>query len=469
MFASEIKALLAAGARCAPNWNTWAQYLVHGIYDHSSATFFEGVHCLPAGHYLTLEAGKLQINEYWSLAELAQTQLDIDDEDAASRWMELFRESVRLRLRSDVPLGINLSGGLDSASLLVTVDQELRGEGLLQTFTASFDDPEYDESEFAGQVPVSRIIERNIARLSSEQVWRMLEEVLWHQEAPFGGVATIAYHSLHQHAQQKGIKVLLEGQGVDEMLAGYGYFRPYFHCDLLRASSLGELRRELRADSNDRHNATKTLRSLPPHDHFGVYQDGTTFLQPQCVANEIIDSVCGPPEIPAPFSSRLQNALFRDIRYTKLPRVLRMNDRLSMASSRELREPYLDHRLVELSFRLSGSKKIRNGKGKYLLRRAMSNHLPSQVCWASKRSVVTPQREWLTGLFKEQVMEIIGSRSFSERGLFNIDEVMKTYRRLCDDGVSNTFAIWQWINTELWFRFADSGWRFAKSGTSHWR
>jgi asparagine synthase (glutamine-hydrolysing) len=189
-------------------------------------------------------------------------------------------------------------------------------------------------------------------------------------------------------------------------------------------------------------------RSVAP-----VYQDGTSHLRPGCISPELMkpgaDNV---PLFPKPFKSHLSNALYRDLRHTKLPRVLRMNDRLSMAFSRELREPFLDHRIVEYLFRIPGQQKIRGGKGKYLLRHAMREHLPDSTRLASKRGVVTPQREWIRRTLRGHIEEMINSREFADRGLFDVEVVKREFSLFCSGSGSNAFFIWQWINAELWFR-----------------
>ena len=191
LFSSEIKAILAAGYPPAPDWSVWATYLKHGYYDHSSETFFEGVRVLPPGHTLTLENNRTSIRCYWNLPALAAEPLILEDDEAAAQLMDLFKDAVRLRLRSDVPLGVNLSGGLDSACLMVTVDQLLQTNGNLQTFTASFDDARYDEQDFASQVPRYKQWIRHVQRLNEVNVWDLAWEALWHQEAPYGGIATL--------------------------------------------------------------------------------------------------------------------------------------------------------------------------------------------------------------------------------------------------------------------------------------
>lgn len=452
LFASEIKAILAAGHPARPDWNTWAVYLTHGTYDHSASTFFEDIHVLPPGHTLTLEKGQVTLRSYWDLPLRASEPLDMSDDQAAEHLREVFTDAVRLRLRSDVPLGVNLSGGLDSASLMVTMDRLMQDAGEIQTFTASFADSQYDEQEFASQVSSRTRWARHIQRLDQADAWDIIQHALWHQEAPFGGIATLIYHHLHRLARERGVTVLLEGQGVDEMLAGYNYFRPLFYQDLLEQGQWTRLRHESKAAATYGLLGLDSVRRLREGTASGMYQDGTSFLSPDCVCPDV-RAMAGPvPEFPQPFRDHLANGLYRDLRYTKLPRVLRMNDRLSMAFSRELREPYLDHRVVEFLFRLPGTQKIRQGQSKYLLRHAMRDRLPDSVRQTGKRAVVTPQREWLRTHLRPQVEEIIHSRSFAERGVFDTPEVRRTYERFCAGEGQNAFFVWQWVNTELWFR-----------------
>ena len=452
LFASEIRALLAAGVEARPDRETWAAYLVHGCSDHTPQTFFEGVSTLEPGHLLVLENGRLSTRCYWDLAARAREPLRLSDDEAAGRLLELLEDSVRLRLRSDVPVGVNLSGGLDSASLMVTVDRLMPGTGEIQTFTASFPDSRYDEQEFADRVPRTRPWGRNIQRLHPEEVWAVAAEAMRHQEAPYGGIGTLAYHHLHRLAQDRGVTVLLEAQGVDELLAGYAYFRPAFHLDLAEQGRQDELERELAADGVAPGHSLDGLRRLADASGGPVYQDGTRHLRPECIRPEVRALAGDPPVFPRPFPDHLTNALYRDLRYTKLPRVLRMNDRFSMAFSRELREPFLDHRIVEFVFRLPGHQKIRLGQGKFLLRRAMAGRLPDAVRLAPKRGVVTPQREWLRTVLRPGVEQLIESESFVDRGLFDAGEVRRAYADFCRGAGDNAFFVWQWINTEHWFR-----------------
>jgi len=415
-FGSEIKSLLAAGIAAKPDWTTWNTYLVHGIYDHDENTFFEGVKTLPPGHFLVLKNGAVKISQYWNLPELVKEPLNLSLDESAEKFRALMMDSVRLRLRSDVPLGVNLSGGLDSSSLLAFVDAQNKAPSDLNYFTYAFDDPAYDETDFADQVPKTKKWHKHIARLSPDQLWNDLDSMMLHQEAPYGGTGTIAYYNLHRLIKSKNVTVVLEGQGVDELLAGYEYYRK-------PASA-------------------------------GTYQDGTSFLKNECL-DKSITAVA--PVFAKPFASELSNRLYRDIRHTKLPRVLRMNDRLSMAFSRELREPFLDHRVVEFCFRLPDEFKLDKDRNKILLRHAMRNSLPDPVRLTGKRAVVTPQREWIRGPLRQKIFDVISSQKFREYGVFDVAEVKKSFEAFCNGHGDNAFFIWQWINFDSWSKTFAAG------------
>ena len=246
--------------------------------------------------------------------------------------------------------------------------------------------------------------------------------------------------------------MLLEGQGVDEMLAGYRYAAPHHHRDLLASGDRAALRRELRADPDGRAEASARLRWIMCEEGAALYQDGTAHLRPGALCSDVAERAGAEPTFSRPYPDHLRNALWRDLRHAKLPRVLRMNDRLSMAHSRELREPYLDHRVVELAFRLPGHQKLRGGRTKEVLRRAMGLRLPEAVRAAPKRAVVTPQREWLRGPLGEDVDRLLASPRFAARGWVSPDDARTELVAFRARRGGNAFFIWQWVSVELWHR-----------------
>ena len=467
LFASEIKALLAAGVPAEPDRESWGLYLTHGVFEQQGRTFFKDIESLAAGHVMTVSVdGEIKHRRYWDLAQNTE-QLPIDDETAAGEVSALIEEAVRLRLRADVPVGVMLSGGLDSAAVMATADRLLPQGGAIETFTGIFGDPRYDEDDFSDKVPRQARWERNIARLDSSDVPGLAETALWHQEAPYGGISTLLYHPAHGAAKEKGITVLLEGQGGDELFAGYDYFRPAYYLDLLAEKGWRGLRREARSAGASGLDWIRRARQLRGGRSESVYYDGTRHLRDECVAGDLVDGL-ETPDFAEPFPDHLRNALYRDLCFTKLPRVLRMNDRVCMAHSLELRQPLIDHRLVEYAFRLSGRQKIRDGQGKFILRQAMARALPDTVRNAPKRFVVTPQREWLAGPLSDWVSDLIESQSFKERGLFNVSQVRRAWREFKGGENNNAVFVWQWINTELWFRrFIDKGMEIEAAGSDN--
>jgi asparagine synthase (glutamine-hydrolysing) len=452
IIASEIKAILAAGFDAAPDLGSWADYLLDGRYDTPERTFFKDIKQLPPGHAMFADINGLnKINRYWDLPALAGEPLELSEDAASEKFLEILDSSVKLRLRSDVPVGVNLSGGLDSSSLMQTVDRQLSKVDLMNSFTVAFGDSRYDETDYASLVPTQAGWKRHVHNFGPDRVWSVAEEAMAYQEAPYGGLATLAYHDLHRFIKDQGVIVLLEAQGVDEILGGYRYFLPYLHQDLLENGTCGELRNELRSLNTAVKPQLDMLRRVTEGIPDNVYTDGTTHLHPDCVSPDLFPYGQAFNKL-TPFAGSLSNALFNDTAVLKLPRVLRMNDRLGMAFGLELREPFLDHRLVEFAFRLPNHLKIDRGITKKILRDAMRQRLPEVVRNTPKRPVVTPQREWLQFNLSREIEAMIEDPVFMRMGLFDVDKVRAKYQQFRRWGADNSFFVWQWINAYMWFK-----------------
>jgi asparagine synthase (glutamine-hydrolysing) len=247
----------------------------------------------------------------------------------------------------------------------------------------------------------------------------MIDPLMVHEEAPFGGIGTLSYYNLHRLVRECGVTVVLEGQGMDEMFAGYAYYRE------------------------------------PARP--GLYQDGSSFLRPETLSGAINEQASDLQPFPRPFQSELSNRLYQDIRHTKLPRVLRMNDRLSMAFGLELRPPFIDHRVVEFAFRLRDDQKVRGDQGKFIQRHMLRKLLPRSVTETPKRAVVTPQREWIRGPLRSRIEDLIHSEGFRNSGIFDHGQVVRAFEAFCDGQGDNAFFIWQWINYDAWRRTFETG------------
>lgn len=417
--ASEIKALHAAGVPARPDEATWATYLTYGLYDHTERTFWEEVVSLPPGHRLTWHDGKLRVSRWYDLAVNATTDEDTRSLlDAEEEYLHLMIESVRLRFRSDVPVGINLSGGLDSSTLLGVVHAAQGGDSSVRAFTFVCGDPSYDELPWVEQMLAQTKHPLTVCPLRPEDVPALAESVQAAQDEPFGGLPTLAYARVFEEARKQGVIVLLDGQGMDEQWAGYDYYLP-------------------------------SANGASAYMIQGIKESP---VRPECL-NSDFRTLALNFEASQPFADRLRNLQYRDARFTKIPRALRFNDRISMRASTELREPFLDHRLLELALRQPMDRKIHEGRHKWMLRKIAREMLPTPLVEAPKRPLQTPQREWLRGPLHHWVDECL-EEAFAGFGKQWLDEasVREAWRRFQLGANDNSFFIWQWVTVGLFSR-----------------
>jgi asparagine synthase (glutamine-hydrolysing) len=416
--ASEIKALHAAGIKREPNPKSWSQYLSNGHTDSSSESFWLDINPLQAGHFLTWTDGTLNITRWYDLAEKVGKDFDErSSSESAEEYLGLMKDSVRLRFRADVPVGINLSGGLDSSTLLSIVRSTQAQDDVVKAFTFVTGDAQYDELPWVKQMINSTNHPLIVSRLSPEEVPEMATSVMEFQDEPYGGIPTLAYAKLFESAKANGVKVLLDGNGMDEQWGGYDYYQ---FADRISDGPVPIIQ-----GSNSR------------------------AVRPECLAQEF-RSMAQPVEFQQPFPDRFRSLQYRDTVYTKIPRAMRFNDRISMRSSTELREPFLDHRLVELAFRQPQNRKRVKGIGKKMLRDMVRQLMPSSLNDQPKRPVQTPQREWLRGPLREWANDcIISGLNGLGREWFCKHTVLSDWKSFCEGDADNSFFVWQWITVGL--------------------
>jgi asparagine synthase (glutamine-hydrolysing) len=418
LIASEIKALHAAGAPRVANDAAWSTYLTYGLYDHSPGTFWKDINSLPGGHFLAWRAGHSRIEKWYDLADRIGDEFDHrSDSEVQTEYFSLMKDSVKLRFRSDVPVGINLSGGLDSSSLLGLVHEVQGKDSDVKAFTFVTGDPNYDELPWVEQM-LSKTNHQLVAcGLLPEDVPALAAEVQYHQDEPFGGLPTLAYAKLFENAKEHGVTVLLDGNGMDEQWAGYDYYQS--------------------AANGGQAGIVQGTKERP--------------VRPDCLDPEFRD-LAEPLDASEVFSDKIRNLQYRDAKFTKIPRAMRFNDRISMRSSRELREPFLDHRLFELAMRQPVERKITNGCRKKMLRDIAKDLLPDRLSQAPKRPMQTPQREWLRGPLREWAdAQINVALSGSAGAFFDKAAVKKEWLRFCRGESDNSFYIWQWISSGMTF------------------
>ena len=396
-FASEIKALLQIGIPREPNDGLIFDFLKFGILDHTDDTFFKNIKKLPQSHYLRIDReGTLTLQQYWDLEVSNEIEGSESDEEYAERFLDLFTDSVRLRLRSDVPIGSCLSGGLDSSSI-VTVANSLMypgdklADGRQKTFSSCFEIKQFDEREYVEEVASKTNAETNYVFPDAHKLLRELDSLVWHQEEPFASTSMYAQWQVMKSASERGVKVLLDGQGGDEQLAGYRKFYIFYFLELLRNRRGAKLLSEfVRFFSSPAIMRTLNLRSGLRYFDIGNRMLGVGDLLQASFRQEFDDRQ---PDIG--YQGNLGLRMKEDILKFSLPVLLRYEDRNSMAHSVEARLPFLDYRLVEMLASLPLSQKMRGGWTKYVLRNAMTGILPEKVrLRKSKLGFSTPEDMW---------------------------------------------------------------------------
>jgi len=400
-FASEIKPLLALGASPEPNASLIQDFLLWGLLDHTEESFFSEVRKLPAASNLVVgETGRLTTERYWNLSVSDSYPSERSDEEYAEEFGELFTDAVRLRLRSDVPIGSCLSGGLDSSSIVCTVNRLLepaqagQASPRQRTFSACYADPRFDERPFIDAVIERTGAEKTLIFPSPEGFASELDRILWHQEEPFGGTSIYAQWKVLAAARKTGTIVLLDGQGSDEQLAGYRKFYLFYLMYLARKRRcvhlLDEAMHLLLSPA-----ILGTLNLRKGWRYFRVW-DRVLGASDLLRARPSEALPARPAELG--YAGSLGERMRADLLSFSLPVLLRYEDRNAGAHAVEPRLPFLDVRLVEKVASLPLSQKLQHGWTKFVLRNALKGTLPEAVRRRkSKLGFATPEEAWFRG------------------------------------------------------------------------
>jgi asparagine synthase (glutamine-hydrolysing) len=464
-FASEIKALLEIdGFSVEPNQQIIADYLFAGLRDHTQETFFKNIYQLRPGEYLVFQGNKLIVHSYWDI-DMKEVHFSRQD-DYVENFFDLFQDAIRLRLRSDVPIGTCLSGGLDSSSIVCmanqlmfdeqTIDRKLVGERQ-KTFSSCFENPLYDERDFIEKVIAQTGAEKHYVFPRVENVFKDLPHLIWHQEEPFGSTSMYAQWNVMKLAKEKGVTVLLDGQGGDELLVGYLPSFYFLFGDFLRRIKIRSFFKDL-----------KTYRKIHPIPAKRILGGTASALFPflmnpsvlgvftqdyDWVKREFFKGYFRRIPKARKFNHMLNDYLYHQFRNTSLPALLQYEDRNSMAFSLETRLPFLDYRLVEYAFHLPLRKKILQGVTKVVLRDSMRGIVPEEIRKRmDKMGFVTPEDIWFRTVLREGIEEILNSKEFAERDYFDVPKLKQAFISHCEGKRNISFAIWRWVNLELWMR-----------------
>ena len=422
VFASEIKALWEAGIEKSVNNKFVYDYLLFGtIQDINDlkSSFYQNIYNLEPAHYLEIDKpGNLKIEQYWKI-DYQNINYSISIADAKEQFLSLFTDSIKKRLRSDVPVGSSLSGGLDSSSI-VSIIGKIKGENQIQkTFSARFKNFSKDEGSF-----INKVLEhtKNVNGYNvfpdENSVLNNLEKIIYHQDEPFGSFSIAAQYEVMQLAKQNNVTVLLDGQGADEYLAGYEmYYNSYYNQ--LHKENKSLYNKEIKA-YNDLTNKTFTppnFSTIVKSFSEAAYQKLAHFRRKN-IASDSSYFLGIHPDIVSQYKSHknpiykpanLKDHLHSSSTQKGLNELLRYADRNSMAHSLEVRLPFLNHQLVEFTFSLPGNFLIHNAWTKYILRTSMEHILPNEITWRKdKIGYEPPQEKWLKSkIFNDMVGDAI--------------------------------------------------------------
>lgn len=457
IFSSEIKGLLQHDLERAPNDRAIYEYLAYGIMEHCPETFFSGILRLMPGESMIYDLARrtAQKSQWYDLEgriEALKEEIGgLSEDEAAGRVRSLFEDSIRYRLISDVPVGSCLSGGIDSSCIVYTM-RRLGTNERLKAFSMVFPGQRMDESTYIDEVVRDTAVQSFTTTPTTGDLMNDLLDLIRTQEEPFRSTSIYGQYRVMRLAHENGMKVLLDGQGADELFAGYRIYFKYYIFEALSSLHLGEamscaaavnyslsdlllfpaatIATRLGLGDIFRWAWNRRLRHLLPF----YKRQSVNLLQERGFS--------------------LNRALLTDLIRYSIPQLLRYEDKNAMRWSIESRVPFLDFRLVEMACALPSAFKIHKGVTKQILRRAMSGIVSERILRRrDKIGFATPDEDWLSAPeFSSLMKEMLGSEKFRGRPYWRHMEVARIFEEHRSGRRGKSEDLWRIINTELWLQ-----------------
>ena len=458
-FASEMKALWAVGVDKKVNNKMLFNYLSQGYLDNpldAAETFFSSCTRLPHAHWLLLNTDTIEItvSRYYDI-DYENINHSITEKQAMEKFRELMYTSVKRRLRSDVPVGSSLSGGLDSSLIVCLMNGMIKGTQQVQkTFSAVFPGFAKDESRYINTVVAATNAEAHFVTPDGDTFLADIDKLFYHQEEPIGSASIYVQYCVMRLAKANKVTVLLDGQGADEILAGYHFFYKRYFQELARTN------KQLFTAELNAYMQMAGANNLNPNVYNGIKSKMSIHFQKWMPAGKKLFGQV--TEMQNPFFNKdfyhaykrysftditrentLNQSLYSSVMKKGLQELLRYADRNSMAHSREVRVPFLYHELVDFLFSLPPQFKIHNGWTKWLLRQSFNDVLPGEICWRKdKIGYEGPQLNWMNN---PVTMELINEskKALVSKGVLHKRLLNKTLApHHQNDGNAKTWKIW---------------------------
>jgi len=455
IFSSEIKSLLAYGVKAEPDMCSWYRYLALSSYDDNSSTFFKGIKQLCPGEMANWSPDSGLYREVYYDISSNINPSNISFNEASEVVKNLLVDSCTQHMNSDVPVGVSLSGGLDSSALLSCFDLGGVLNRDIKCISVDFG-KDLTEEDWINAAASHHGLKSNIINFSPNEFRDYIKPMMWYLEAPLGGLMNCALTKVMKTARDYGVVVMQDGSGLDEAFGGYRNHHNIYVAELFRSGDR-QAEKALFEYANSYGISVDTARIMIKSSlNNGITSiDGTIpvrpdLLSPNFVHNNCLDSYKMNIESTG---DTVLDAFVNYLQVSKIPRNMRMKDRTSMAFGVELRAPFLDHKLIEFALSLPMGHHFLKGQSKAVIRKSLDKSMNNIVRSATKRSIQAPQGLWMTKEpMKSYIESLIHSESFADRGIFDISRVTKSFDEFCMGKYDNSFFVWQWINIEEWFR-----------------
>jgi asparagine synthase (glutamine-hydrolysing) len=463
LFASEIKSILSVqtGSR-EVEISLIDPYLDFG-YIPGEDTLHKGIKRLLPGYTLTWRNNRITISKYWDLGFDVQNSEDIAV--CADRIKQLLQDSVALHLRSDVPLGVFLSGGLDSSAVVALLSPGASCR--LKTFSVAYDfGPDYDETPYARQVAGAFATDHHEIRVTPRQFLDFVPNYIWHMDEPVTEAAAISLYYVSKLAREH-VVVCLSGEGSDELFAGYDFYTynlmiekayQWFGAGFFqgltgltaKVARFAKIRKYLELASSSLENRYRGISSYEQSKKSSLYSGGYAgcAAEGNSQINTFIEGLFNRSRHWDPLS----RMLYFDTKTWLVDDLLIKADRMSMATSIELRVPFLDHRLVEAAAAIPSYYKIHSTKTKFILKKALEDLLPKSILRRRKMGFPTPLKIMFRGELFDYARETLLSQQAIGRGYFDRNQVERLLLDHRSDKMTNHREIWQLVVLEEWHR-----------------
>ncbi len=457
-FGSEIKQLLGTLIdRSLNETMIYRSMKLNSFLMYGDETYFKQIKTLRPAHYLRIKNGTLKLTRYYDLDSRTFETFSKPFPQAVEAYSDLFKDAVRLRMRSDVEVGSCLSGGLDSSAIVGSAVEFTNKR--FQTFSAFYNlGPQYDERKWMELVARKTGVNSHLVEPAAQDFWDAFEHMTFINDYPITGSSFISQYYVMKLARMQGVTVLLDGQGSDEITGGYNHTFYRYYADLLRHFHWLKFAREF--PQYARYNPKGSTVAKLAKTLFAVLAKEPRIYREEA-KHQLGDFLTIRPEsehylqeirhIPG---SRLSNFLYNLIARTMIQTLLHFEDRNSMGFSIESRVPFLDNRLVEFAFTLPGSYKVHGNFGKYIHREALKQIVPQEIANRKDKVSFTSPGEalWLKNELRPHVEDVLQSVAFRQRGMFDLVTIDKAWQDYLNGNDKQSKVIWRAVALEKWFR-----------------